>query len=124
MQDEFELGHKSCSCFKATLHTEGQHTAETVLEILASKIVILIALKTRIIYALHSRMLLKELCHSKSVLTATLSSERKSLKTLKHEERVERRSRRTDVAETVHTYATCKGSITKYFLIYKTMIAF
>ena len=75
MKDELKLGYKGCSSLETTLHTEGQHTAETMLEILAGKIMILVALETRIVHALYSRVLLEEFCYSKCVVAAALCAE-------------------------------------------------
>ena len=86
MQDEFETGHECSCCFETSLHTEGEHAAETMLEVFASKLMVRIALETGIVYAFNCRMLLEELCHSKGIVAATFSAKRKSLKTLKHQE--------------------------------------
>ena len=86
MEDEFKTGHEGCSCLETSLHAECEHTAETMLEILLSKLMILVALKTRVVHALDCRMLLKELGYCKGIVTATLGSQRQSLKTLEHEE--------------------------------------
>ena len=90
MQDQFKACHQGCRRLESSLDTEGEHSAESVLEILAAEFVIRIALEARVVDAFHCRVLLKELSHCKSVLTAAFSSERKGLKSLEHEEGIER----------------------------------
>ena len=75
MKDELKTGYKRRSCFKASLYAECQYTAEAVLEIFASKFVVWVVLETRLVNALYCRMLLKELCHCKSVVTTALGTE-------------------------------------------------
>ena len=86
MQYELQTCHKLCSRLKASLHTECKHTSESILEVLASKFMVRVALETRIIHALHCRMLFQEFRNSEGVLAATLGTKRKGLESLKHQE--------------------------------------
>ena len=75
MEDELKLGHELCRCLESALHAECENATETVLEILAAKFMVRVALETRVVHALDSRMLLKEFSHSKSVVAAALRSQ-------------------------------------------------
>ena len=86
MQDQFEAGYEGSRCLESSFDAEGEHSAESMLQIFASKLMVWVAFKARVVHAFHSRMLLKELCHCKRVLAATLGAERKSFKPLKHQE--------------------------------------
>ena len=86
MEDELQTGHERCSCLEASLHAECEHATETMLEILLSEFMVLVALQTRVVHAFDSRVLLEEFGYCKRIVAATLSSQRQSLKTLEHEE--------------------------------------
>ena len=58
MEDELQTGHERCSCLEASLHAECEHATETMLEILLSEFMVLVALQTRVVHALDSRVLL------------------------------------------------------------------
>ena len=75
MKDELELCDKSCRCLEASLYAESEYASETMLEIFASKLMILIALETRVVHALHCRVLLEKFRYGKCIVAAALCAE-------------------------------------------------
>ena len=75
MEDELEAGYQCCRSLKSAFDPECKHSTEAMLEVLACEIVVLVALKARVVDTLHCRVFLEELCDCESVRAAALSSE-------------------------------------------------
>ena len=75
MKDELQPVHQGGSSVEPAFHPESQHTAESMSEVFLSQLVVRVALQTRIVDTLHSRMLLEKLRHCKSILAAPLPAQ-------------------------------------------------
>ena len=81
-----------CS-FGVSLYLKGEDRSRTLFEIFVVKLLLLARCKRGVVYAFNLRMILEEVNNLESVFNMTLNSERKGFKSLKKQERVERRNR-------------------------------
>lgn len=83
-------------------NTEGQDTAEAVLEHLLGELVVRVRLETRVQHPVHERVLLEVPREGEGVARGALAAQREGLQTLEEEPRVEGRHAGAQVTHGVH----------------------